>query len=155
MRGLPNVCFHRGPDLWGAPVSSLSLSLGQQEAGSCYTTVNNTINSPWLINWLQTNPAAALSTLLCVTSLSCLSSSHCHVQKCCSSVNGKNMWKTLIWCLLHLCSPTTWSLQCCASLYCRNQVQCCHIRHYLRHSIAAIEFEFISVVLFNSTCFLD
>lgn len=75
----PNACFHRGPDPRGMPVSSLSLSLGQQEAGSCYTTVNNTINSPWLINWLQTNPAASLCTLLCVTSLSCLSSSHCHV----------------------------------------------------------------------------
>lgn len=72
----PNTCFHCSPDPRGMPVSSLSLSLGQQEAGSCYTTVNNTINSPWLINWLQTNPAASLCTLLCVTSLSCLSSSH-------------------------------------------------------------------------------
>lgn len=133
--------FHCGPDWRGAPISSLSL--GQQGAGSCDTIANNTINSPWLINWLQTNPAASLCTLLCVTFLSCLSS-HCHVQERYVSVKGKNTWKTLIWPLLYL--HTLVSVVLCFTALCFTQHDDATIRHYLHRCIAATEFESILVV---------
>lgn len=115
---------HCGPDLRRVPVSSLSLSLGQREASSCYTTVNNTINSPWLINWLQTKPAALLCTLLCVTSLSYLSSSRYHVQTRCGSLNGENTRKNS---RLAFASPgRADDSAVCSAVRCRNPVWWLH-----------------------------